>query len=296
MTKNSKGLIFILLFLLIGGGLIMASIWGEARRKELAYEVFSTIDKFKDYMKKQEVESDKIIELIKKTEEQEKTISELKIKVEESQKKQEINTENFASIENLSELTKRLEKLEKNNTAEKTKQILSLHTMANLRRALEDERGYFAEILTLKKSYPDWIEWEILDRYSEAGIPTFSTIKVSFYDIIKSKNSVKNITPNSNEITKWWSFIKNKTLNLIKIEKTKLLTNDQTTDDIIIRAGNALEQNNLRHAIDEISRLEMSDSKTFLLFKSWHGKATDRIIVLKIANEMMMRITAQIGD
>ncbi len=296
MTKNSKGLIFILLFLLIGGGLIMASIWGEARRKELAYEVFSTIDKFKDYMKEQEAESDKIIELIKKTEEQEKTISELKIKVEESKKKQEIDTENFASIESISELTKRLEKLEKNNTAEKTKQILSLHTMANLRRALEDERGYFAEILTLKKSYPDWIEWEILDRYAEAGIPTFSTIKASFYDIIKSKNSIKNIAPNSNEITKWWSFIKNKTMNLIKIEKTKLLTNDQTTDDIIARAGNALEQNNLRHAFDEISRLEMSDSKAFLLFKSWHGKATDRMIVLKIANEMMMRITAQIGD
>ncbi|MBN1783663.1 MAG: hypothetical protein JW812_01720 [Alphaproteobacteria bacterium] len=292
--KSNKGLISVLLLIIIGGGLIMASVWGEARRKELAYEVFSTIDKFKDYVKKQEAESEKLAVLEKQLLEQAQELAVLKEKVEVASKDQAINTDKFVSVDAFEKAMTRLAYLEKNNTTQKTKQILSLHTMANLRRSLEDERGYQAELITLRKMYPTWTEWDILAKYSETGVPTLSALTSSFYDLIKKQDEANVDKKTMSEPEKWWSFVVRRAKNMIRIEKTKLLTNDQTTGDILARAGQALERNNLRRAVDEISRLEMSDPKVYAHFKVWHGKAIDRLIAQKVADEMMMRLTAEI--
>ncbi|MHA1575639.1 MAG: hypothetical protein ACTSXL_05855 [Alphaproteobacteria bacterium] len=207
--------------------------------------------------------------------------------ITKNNEREKINTDNFATKNELSEITIRLEKLEKNNSAKQIKQILSLYTIINLKKNIENQSSFAIEVFALKKAYPSWAELEILEKTSKTGLPSFETMKKTFYEILEKKKSKKT----EEKITKknWLKIIKERAINLIVIKKKNKVISKK--EDIIIEVKKALERKDLSFAITKISQLEMTDEKTFLLFKNWLKKAKEILLVNKVIDEIIVKIT-----
>ena len=212
--------------------------------------------------------------------------------ITKNNEREKINTDNFITKKELTELTARLEKLEKNNSAKQIKQVLSLYTIINLKKNIENQSSFEIEIFALKKSYPNWNELKILEKISKTGLSSFETIKDTFYKILE-KNKTKKV---EEKITKknWLKVIKERAINLVVIKKKNKTISKK--EDIIIEAKKALERKDLSFVITKISQLEMTDEKTFLLFKNWLRKANEILLVNKIIDEIIIKITNEFKD
>ncbi|MHA1550083.1 MAG: hypothetical protein ACTSXV_01355, partial [Alphaproteobacteria bacterium] len=239
--KDSKGLIIIFVFLLIVGGVIIASIWGESRRKELAFEVYSTIDKFKENIDKNESAFKQIKILEENIGKQQGEIKTLSEKIIQSQKEKQKTVENLVTTEQLEKIQARLDVIEKNNLSFKAKHFVSLNAVISLRQAIETNRTFKTELLILKRIYPQMIEWEVLGKYAKTGLPTLSNITTSFADLMKTRHATK-VNTEKEDLPfwkEWKNEIEDRVKNIIHIRPTQLKAEDTTDETILARVEQA---------------------------------------------------------